>query len=152
MLKSFSVSNFKQFKNVSIDFTDVRDYKFSNECIKDGFIKNAVIYGKNSSGKTNFGLAIMDIVNHLTDKEKLLPLYVYFTNADNMTEPARFTFEFDFDGDKVIYEYRKSDVFMLVQETLIVNGVVIFDYDFLINRFLENNIESIGFSNINWKY
>ena len=152
MLKSFSVSNFKQFKNVSIDFTDVRDYKFSNECIKDGFIKNAVIYGKNSSGKTNFGLAIMDIVNHLTDKEKLLPLYVYFTNADNMTEPARFIFEFDFEGTNVKYEYLKSDVFILIQERLFVDGKVIFDYDFIANKFLDNNLEDIGFSNVNWKY
>ena len=152
MLKSFSVNNFKQFKNVSIDFTDVRDYKFSNECIKDGFIKNAVIYGKNSSGKTNFGLAIMDIVNHLTDKEKLLPLYVYFTNADKINEPAKFIFEFDFNGTNVIYEYKKSDVFVLVQEKLIVDNQIIFDYDFLSHKFIENNVDKFGFSNVNWKY
>lgn len=31
MLKYFSVKNFKQFKNVEIDFSDVRDYKFSRK-------------------------------------------------------------------------------------------------------------------------
>ena len=150
MLKSFSVSNFKQFKNVSIDFTDVRDYKFSNECIKDGFIKNAVIYGKNSSGKTNFGLAIMDIVNHLTDKEKLPILYHYYLNADNENEPAFFRYEFLFDGVNVVYEYKKMDIGTLVQEKLTVGGLLIFDFDFLTQRFTECNFDRLGSFNINW--
>lgn len=150
MLKSFSVNNFKQFKNVSIDFTDVRDYKFSNECIKDGFIKNAVIYGKNSSGKTNFGLAIMDIVNHLTDKEKLPYLYQYYLNADNANEPASFKYEFLFDGISVIYEYKKMDMGTLVQEKLSVDGLLIFDFDFTIQKFTEQHFDELGSFNINW--
>lgn len=150
MLKSFSVSNFKQFKNVSIDFTDVRDYKFSNECIKDGFIKNAVIYGKNSSGKTNFGLAIMDIVNHLTDKEKLPYLYQYYLNADNSNEPATFKYEFLFDDINVVYEYKKIDMGTIVQEKLIVDGLLVFDFDFITQRFVEKNFDAIGSFNINW--
>jgi len=152
MLKSFSVSNFKQFKNVSIDFTDVRDYKFSNECIKDGFIKNAVIYGKNSSGKTNLGLAIMDIVNHLTDKEKLPLLYSYFVNADNLNEPAKFRYEFVFDGDIVVYEYQKIDMSVLISEKLIIDNSVVFDFDYKNQKFNNNNIEASFLPYINWEY
>ena len=70
MLKYFSVENFKQFANkIEIDFSDVRDYKFNEQCIKNGFIKDILVYGKNASGKSNLGLAIMDITNHLVDKE-----------------------------------------------------------------------------------
>ena len=150
MLKSFSVSNFKQFKNVSIDFTDVRDYKFSNECIKDGFIKNAVIYGKNSSGKTNLGLAIMDIVNHLTDKEKRPYLYQYYLNADNACEPATFRYEFLFDGVKIVYAYKKIDMGILTQEMLSIDGKIIFDFDFRTQMFIEQHFDFFGIFNINW--
>ena len=55
MLKLFEVSGFKNFKDtVRLDFSDIRDYKFNPQCITNGLIGKAIIYGKNSIGKSNF--------------------------------------------------------------------------------------------------
>ena len=71
MIKLFEVEGFKNFENkLSLDFSKVRDYKFNPMCIKDGLIKKALIFGKNSIGKSYFGLAIFDIVSHLSINEK----------------------------------------------------------------------------------
>ncbi|MEG2138561.1 MAG: chromosome segregation protein SMC, partial [Oscillospiraceae bacterium] len=67
MLKLFEVSGFKNFKEkFSLDFSKVRDYQFNKDCVSEGLLKNIIIYGQNSVGKTNFGLALFDIVSHLT--------------------------------------------------------------------------------------
>lgn len=64
MLKLFEVKGFKNFfEPTSINFADVRDYKFNSNCITNNLIGKAIIYGKNSIGKSNFGLALFDIVS-----------------------------------------------------------------------------------------
>ena len=71
MLKYFEVKNYKGFKNgLSIDFSNHRDYTFHKDFIKNNIVNKGLIYGKNGSGKSNFGLALFDIVYHLTDKHK----------------------------------------------------------------------------------
>ena len=71
MLKLFEVENFKNFKDkIIIDFADTREYKFNTQCIKDGMLKNIIIYGKNSVGKTNLGYALFDITTHLGYKNR----------------------------------------------------------------------------------
>ena len=67
MLKRFEVQGFKSFSHpVTIDFSDVRDYKFNDSCIKNNLLNKIIIYGRNSVGKTNLGLALFDIVSTLT--------------------------------------------------------------------------------------
>ena len=69
MLKRFEAEGFKNFqKRIVIDFSDVHDYKFNKECVIDGLLSKMIVYGKNSVGKTNLGLAIFDMVSHLTDR------------------------------------------------------------------------------------
>ena len=69
-LVRFSVQGYRNFgKKITIDFQDVRDYKFSNECIDDGVITKMGIYGPNGCGKSNLGFALFNIVSYLTDKE-----------------------------------------------------------------------------------
>ena len=69
MLKLFEVIGFKNFKDrIRLDFSDIRDYKFNSACITNHIIGKMIIYGKNSIGKSNFGLAIFDIVSHLSSK------------------------------------------------------------------------------------
>lgn len=74
MLKRFEVINFKQFNSLQWDFSKVRNYDFSMDCLADSpsgkFIKTALVYGRNSSGKSNLGFALFDIVQHLVDKVK----------------------------------------------------------------------------------
>ena len=63
-LKKFEVKNYKNFKDTfTMDFANIKDYSFNEDCLTDGLIKNAVIYGENGVGKSNFGRAIMDITN-----------------------------------------------------------------------------------------
>ena len=86
MLIKFTVENYKNFKDpISLDFSATHDYKFNNNCIKNGLLSKVVIYGPNSSGKTNFGFALFDIVGVLTDKqtEALQRDENSFINADS---------------------------------------------------------------------
>ena len=66
MLAKFSVKNYRGFsERIEWDLSTPNNYEFNTEVIKDGIIKNGIIYGPNGSGKTNFGLALFDIVPHL---------------------------------------------------------------------------------------
>lgn len=62
MLKKFTLKNYKYFKDeISIDFENIADYQFSADCITDGTISKMLIYGRNATGKTNLGEALLDI-------------------------------------------------------------------------------------------
>lgn len=127
MLKRFSVTGFKNFESeFSIDFSDVRDYKFHTECVTDGLLNTAIIYGKNAVGKTNFGLALFDIVSHLTNNNVTPNLYDYYLNVNNNGKEAHFKYEFVFDGDEISYEYSKSEKNSLTSELLTLNGKEMF--------------------------
>ena len=76
MLKLFEVMGFKNFENtIRLDFSDVRDYKFNDSCITNGLLSKIIVYGKNSVGKSNLGLALFDIVSHLTTTNVTPGLY-----------------------------------------------------------------------------
>ena len=69
MLIKFAVKNFRGFaERIEWDLSHPSNYKFNKYAIKDGIIKNGIIYGPNGSGKSNFALAIFDIENHLSDQ------------------------------------------------------------------------------------
>jgi hypothetical protein len=79
LLKLFEVSGFKNFgSRITLDFSDVSEYKFNTSCTQNGLISKAIIYGKNSIGKSNLGLALFDIVSTLIDKNITLNLYDYY--------------------------------------------------------------------------
>ena len=73
MLKRFSVENFKGFKDkITFDIGSPSNYGFHSEIIEGGCITKGIIYGINGSGKSNLGLAIFDVILHLTEKQKTL--------------------------------------------------------------------------------
>ena len=120
MLKKFSVENFKGFKNkITFDIGSPSNYNFNSEIIENGCVTKGIIYGINSSGKSNLGLAIFDIIIHLTDKQKLLPSYDYYLNMSSKKSFAQFEYIFSFDDHEVIYQYSKSDVNVLKSEKLL---------------------------------
>ncbi|MDD2492582.1 MAG: ATP-binding protein [Bacilli bacterium] len=132
MLKKFSVENFKCFpKKFVLDLSSPGNYAFNQECIRNGIINKACIYGVNGIGKSNLGLAIFDIVNTLTDKNKVLYKYEAFKNLNCAKPYATFEYEFDFDGDTVVYKYSKIDANILVTESLQINNkeMIFFDYN-----------------------
>ncbi len=122
MLSKFEVSGFKGFnENMVFDLSDVKNYNFNTESIKDNTINKSIIYGQNGTGKTNLGLAIFDIVRHLTDKEFRPSTYANYLNAANEEQKAKFKYTFFLKGKKVIYKYVKSDYNVLISEELFID-------------------------------
>lgn len=131
MLSKFAVKGFKNFSNkFVIDFKDVRDYKFHEECIKDGFINKMIIYGKNAIGKSNLGYAIFDIVCHLTNNHFSEGAYDDYINAESDISYAEFEYQFEFKQNIVKYHYKKISNQKLLYEELYINSDKIFSYDF----------------------
>lgn len=131
MLKKFMVKGFKNFKNtILLDFSDVRDYSFNKDCIKDGLLNKIIIYGKNGVGKSNIGLALFDITSHLTDKNVSPGLYDYYLNADSELDFAEFQYIFQVDDGEIEYRYHKNNDQVLRFEEVKLNSEIIFSYDY----------------------
>ena len=132
MLRRFSVENFKGFKSKFVfDLSKPGNYGFNQECVKNGLISKAAIYGINGIGKSNFGRAIFDLVIHLTEKNKEMEKYKNYINLDGSKPYASFEYEFQFDNDIVNYSYRKMDANILVEESLSINGKEMLYYNYL---------------------
>ena len=132
MLKKFSVENFKGFKEkITLDIGSPNNYNFNSELIEKGCVTKGIIYGINSCGKSNLGLAIFDLSTHLTEKEKLLRSYDFYLNMSGRKSFAEFEYTFVFDSHEVIYHYCKTDVNTLKMESLSIDGKEVIYYDFL---------------------
>ena len=71
MLANFNARNFRNFKKWMVFSLETPDaYAFNKEAVYNGVIKDAVIIGHNACGKTDLGIAVIDITTHLTDWEK----------------------------------------------------------------------------------
>lgn len=154
MLKRFEVTNYKNFKDTFIlDFSDVREYKFNADCIKNDLINNAIIYGKNAKGKTNLGYALLDIRHTIWDDS------IYYRtsnkdylNADSDKDYAEFKYTFDFNGKIVKYEYKKSDSKTIIEETLSIDEQLIYFYKPSGILKIEGNLNLIHAETLNWEF
>ena len=71
MITKFAVKNYRGFADrIEWDLSHPSSYSFNTFAIKDGIIKNGIIYGPNGSGKSNLALALFDLILHLTQKTK----------------------------------------------------------------------------------
>lgn len=130
MLRKFRVSNFKSFEdNFELDLTRVKGYEFNTECIKENLVNSAIIYGYNGVGKSNLALAIFDIIEHLTDKEKSPYLYSHYLNARSNEKFATFYFEFLINSKIVSYEYKKADYKNIIFERLVIDNIEVVKLD-----------------------
>ncbi|MBO4695200.1 MAG: AAA family ATPase [Clostridia bacterium] len=131
MLKKFIVTNFKNFKTrTELDLSKPLHFEFNEHLIKDNCIKTGVFYGINGSGKSNLGLAIFDIVIHLTDNEKMLDKYLYYLNLSSNKPTADFEYYFSFSGHELIYKYSKKDAQTLTNEIVIIDGNEVINYNY----------------------
>lgn len=127
MLVKFAVSNYRGFKErIEWDLSRPNKYEFNTFAVRNGVIKNGIIYGPNGSGKTNFGLAIFDIVNHLSQKWKKIDYYNNFVYAGHQSAPVKFEYIFKFDNEIIEYTYSKVFYGNLVSESLVVDKKTIF--------------------------
>lgn len=132
MLKKFSVENFKGFRDkITFDMGSPSNYSFNSEIIENGCVTKGIIYGINSSGKSNLGLAIFDIITHLTEKQKLIPSYDFYLNMSGRKSFAEFEYTFLFDEHEVVYRYSKNAVNILRSESLSIDGEEVIFFDFL---------------------
>ena len=151
MIKKFSVKNFKNFKEViEVDFSKTRDYEFKQELIKNELINKMLIYGKNNSGKSNLGAAMMDITRHLTENRHQNILYEYYMCGDSVENTVDFKYEFIFKGRTIIYSYKKNSRAQLMYEELLVDSQLWFVYNYQTGKF-ENNIEEAITADLNKK-
>ncbi len=152
MLKLFEVSGFKNFKGtVRLDFSDVRDYKFNTHCISNDLIGKAIIYGKNAIGKSNFGLALFDIVSHLSSKNVTPNLYDYYLNVENPNAFAAFHYVFQFGQNILDYHYHKDDDQTLVYEKLVLNSKLLYEYDYQKNKGTTDGVRELA-PTLNWVF
>ena len=120
MLIKFAVKNFRGFaERIEWDLSHPSNYSFNTYAIKDGVVKNGIIYGPNGSGKSNLALAIFDIENHLSAKWKKTDYYSNFVYTGNPNSPVEFEYVFKFDNDifKEFSRFACSRVFDCKQQT-----------------------------------
>lgn len=131
MLRKFKVSNFKSFKNeLNLDLFETNGYEFNKNCIRNNIVNCALIYGYNGCGKSNLGLAIFDIIEHLTDKNRDEKKYKHYLNAFNKDlNCADFYYEFLINDKIVKYEYKKSDYKTLIFEKFSINDEELMLFD-----------------------
>lgn len=126
MLTKFAVKNYRGFANrIEWDLSHPSNYEFNDFAIKNGIVKNGIIYGPNGSGKSNLALALFDIANHLSHKWKKPDYYANFANASKLGGEVEFEYTFKFNETVVKYTYSKliqnSNV-KIVKEQLILDG------------------------------
>ena len=141
MIKRFECRNFKGFKNTLVFDLTSRDFCFKKELVKNGLVNKALIYGKNGSGKSNLGIALFDIISHLTDKQRIP--YSYIANylcLNSIEEKAIFKYYFSFNGEEVVYEYAKTNYDNLIYEKVSSNDKVIIDYNYFDNHYQQQNL------------
>ncbi len=132
MLKRFSVSNYRGFKDKLIfDFSDVKRYTFNEYSIKNNLVNTGVIYGKNGTGKSNLGLAIFDLIVHLTDNRRGSIQSFSYLNGDSDEDAAHFVYHFVFNNIELKYEYKKEAVDKLVYEAFYIGEDKVFSYNFV---------------------
>ena len=152
MLTKFAVKNFRGFADkIEWDLSRPSNYSFNIYAIKDGVIKNGIIYGPNGSGKTNFSEALFDIVYHMTQKYKKVDYFQNYVYAGDTRLNVDFEYTFKFDSQSIEYVYSKNASGALVNELLKVNGATVFkrtgggleldECQFPINKEAKKNLE-----------
>lgn len=96
MLKTFSVENFKGFQNKLTLDLEADSYDFNQEVIENSCISKGIVYDVNGSGKSNLGLALFDIIIHITERQKLMHSYDFYLNMSNSSSAANFEYEWIF--------------------------------------------------------
>ncbi len=128
MISKFAVKNFRGFKErIEWDLSHPGNYTFNPYAIKDGVIKNGIIYGPNGAGKSNLGIALFDIVNHLTQKYKSDKHYKNFTYGGDSALNVIFEYTFNLGNQIIEYQYKKNSEGILVEESLVVAGKSVFN-------------------------
>lgn len=126
MLKFFGFTNKDSGRNFQIDFTSSKQYDFNSQCVRNGIVKTAVVFGENNVGKTDLGKYLVDIYKNL------------YTSTFWRKVNCSALYEFEINSHNIIYEYNynKTDNSIYL-ESLIIDNVVLFRKD---NNRIENEL------------
>lgn len=131
MLSKFCVEGFKNFsEKFVLDLSKTSNYEFNTDAVNQGIVNKGIIYGFNGCGKSNLGLALFDIVSHLTNKQCNSYLFTPYLCLEADFKFASFEYHFNFQGQNLIYSYQKSDFGTLIAESLSIAGRKVLQYDF----------------------
>ena len=143
MLKKFMLKNYKNFKDeITIDFENIAGYQFNTDCLSDGIIGKMLIYGRNATGKTNLGRAILDIGSTMFGGTRYASNGILL-NADSKEDAAMFQYEFRFEDTELSYKYSRLSNQELREEELSVNGKSIFKCNFGLREYNFDNLDYI---------
>lgn len=147
MLVRFEVSNFKNFKEkIVLDLSNVKGYEFNKHLIENDTVRCGVVFGKNASGKSNLAFAILDIVNHLTDKKKTSESVLPYRNLDSQELIVKFNYVFEFNGMKLEYIYSKIAPEEMYYEKLLIDNQCYIEFDY---SKMEGFCKLVGTENLN---
>ena len=143
MLKKFTLKNYKNFKDeITIDFENIAGYQFNTDCLSDAIIGKMLIYGRNATGKTNLGRAILDIGSTMFGGTRYASNGILL-NADSKEDAAMFQYEFRFEDTELSYKYSRLSNQELREEELSVNGKSIFKCNFGLREYNFDNLDYI---------
>lgn len=130
-LKRFEVENFRGFNGRYVFNLEAGQYNFNQAVVYNGLVKNALVYGENGSGKTSLGLAMFDVVSHLTDNTPF-PSHMItpFANISSGLGKASFLFAFKYGQGELVYSYEKGMTRNLLKETLVVNSRTLVEWEY----------------------
>ncbi|HIF9203091.1 TPA: AAA family ATPase [Photobacterium damselae] len=136
MITKFAVKNFRGFRDWTIfNLTTDKKYEFNEEAVYDNAVKHSMIYGENGEGKTNLGLAMLEIISHLSQRKVKYPTFDNsYLNANSDSELAEFQYELTLNDILVSYEYGKNNSAEIVYETLHIGGNKVLSWDKRINN------------------
>lgn len=143
MLKKFTLKNYKNFKDeITIDFENIAGYQFNTDCLANGVIGKMLIYGRNATGKTNLGRALLDIGFTMLDGTRYVSNGILL-NADSKEDAAMFQYEFKFGDVELSYKYSRLSNQELRNEELSINGKNIFRCNFNTQEYSFDNLNDI---------
>lgn len=131
MLEEFRVENFKNFNSELVfNLKPSKKYEFNTDLVKNSIVNKALVYGHNGSGKSNLGLAILDISNTLTDKEKNKNDFNRpFGTLASKKNKISFQYRFKFDTSYLLYKYDKDINQNLLYEEVLIDDEQVISYD-----------------------
>ena len=101
-----------------------------------------LIYGRNATGKTNLGRAILDIGSTMFGGTRYASNGILL-NADSKEDAAMFQYEFRFEDTELSYKYSRLSNQELREEELSVNGKSIFKCNFGLREYNFDNLDYI---------
>ena len=124
MLYQFEVSGFKSFnEKFSFNLDGAKEYSFNREAVRNDVIKTGIVYGVNGIGKSNLGLALFDIIFHITQGFESNSAYISnYHNLETKNDYAEFSYLFRFDEHYLKYTYRKKSLKEILFEEIQIDG------------------------------